>query len=730
MHRVFRNESDSVRTINRTAGILAALVLIDAVAIGMRSWVEERADIGRSLATVAELEARAINAYFADLEGDLKDLGETLAATGDPVDSARAYELVRHFAQRHAELFNVTLVEPDGTVLLTAKNPPGSVHATLAAEPSFVAYLEDLKQGSTAVGIGQPLLSVVSKVAIVPVRYGARDRDGRLRFIVSANLPHEYLRTFWMDAPITAEASVGLMRDNGYLLSRYPVRTAIDLEQIYGKPRTGALIEHLRKAGFPASGQVTGASSTDGVDVVFAFRRLPSYPVTLFVALPVSAMRKTWFDHIGATYLALFLLILAGAAAYRIAVRSQAALEDDRRRLDQVREEAYGRLQKIASRVPGVVYQYLLRPDGSSCFPFASEAMRDIYRVSPDDVREDASKVFGNLHPDDYAGIVDSIQRSARDLTPWVHEYRVRFDDGTVRWLAGNATPEREPDGTVLWHGFITDITARRTVEAELARHREHLEELVESRTAALSVAKEAAEAASRAKTTFLATMSHELRTPMNAIMGMTALALDRATDPKQIDYLGKVDAAARQLLTLITDILDISRIEAEKLRLQQIDFDLHEVVQSVETMIRPLAETKQIELVLDLTDEIRGRVLRGDPQRLRQVLLNLVGNAVKFTDAGSVRLSVGVVADLGAEVDLRFAVRDTGIGIAVEDQPRLFRAFEQVDGSSTRRHGGTGLGLAISKRLVEMMGGEIGVDSRSGAGSTFWFTVRLARRG
>jgi signal transduction histidine kinase len=242
----------------------------------------------------------------------------------------------------------------------------------------------------------------------------------------------------------------------------------------------------------------------------------------------------------------------------------------------------------------------------------------------------------------------------------------------------------------------------------------------------ALSIAKDAAEAASRAKSTFLANMSHELRTPMNAIMGMTGLALRHTEDPKLRDQLGKIEQASQHLLSVINDILDISKIEAERLTLDTVNFTFGEVLENLISLIANKANDKQLKLLVELPPEVARLSLRGDPLRLGQILLNLTGNAVKFTDQGSVTVRARVIETNPHDVLLRCEVADTGIGIAAEDQKRLFTAFEQADGSMTRKYGGTGLGLAISKRLAKLMGGDAGVDSSVGLGSTFWFTVRL----
>ena len=326
-----------------------------------------------------------------------------------------------------------------------------------------------------------------------------------------------------------------------------------------------------------------------------------------------------------------------------------------------------------------------------------------------------------------YRRVVPHIQAVLRG-EPQYFEGVLTKPDGSISHTYANYLPDSQGGRVKGFYVLVSDITPLKQVEAELAEHRNRLELLVEQRTAALSIAKEAAEAANRAKTVFLATMSHELRTPMNAIMGLTGIVRRAVTDPKQIDQLDKVLAASNQLLMIINDILELSRVEANHIAFEQVEFTLDGLLERLAFTFAPETQRKELSLRMEVDPALAGRALQGDPVHLEQILFKLISNAIKFTAAGAIGVRTLLSEENATQLALRFEVADTGIGIPSEEQGRLFSAFEQLDGSMSRRYGGAGLGLAICKRLVEAMGGRIGVESQFGAGSTFWFTVQLGK--
>jgi PAS domain S-box-containing protein len=499
------------------------------------------------------------------------------------------------------------------------------------------------------------------------------------------------------------------------------------------------------------------------------------------------------------------------------------------------------KLSLIASQISGMVYQFKRRADGTYALPYASEGIRQIYGVSPEEVRDDATPVLSQIHPDDAEMVLNSVETSFRTMQPWRAEFRNIGRGGLTRWLSGSAAPSIDPEdsSSTLWNGFVKDVTDRKLQELEITNQKKLFEIFIERTPASvamfddqmrylavsrrwlaeyrlpiesligqphyevfpeigpewkaihqrclagatesrerdpfpradgsidyvrwevtpwrrsdnrvgglimftqvitaqvraeeelaryaremqqnareLAAARDAADAANRAKSQFLANMSHEIRTPMTAILGFTDMLAEAGLPRSQaLDHLATIRRNGEHLLSVLNDVLDLSKIEANRMTVEMIELSPCEIVRDVIAMMAGTAQAKGIRIGGRTGSPRLPRLIRSDPTRLRQVLINLIGNALKFTESGSVQIELDGSPE-ARRLDIR--VIDTGIGIDPDQIDSLFTPFSQADTSTTRRFGGTGLGLAISRRLVELMGGSLTVRSKPGVGSTF----------
>ena len=618
------------------------------------------------------------------------------------VNPAEMDKFLTRLRARQASLIALRLVDAEGNIAFGNEGVTG----TNVFEREYFKTLRD--NPTAGLVISKPVQGKISgKWAIVLARR-LPDADGNFAGVALASVSLEYFEAQFAALRLGPNGLVALRDADMATIVRLPKDSKV---AAYGAAlvsddfRTALLVS-------PAQGAyVSSAGDIDGFERLHFYRFNPTYHFYINVGIPKEVYLASWRHQLAGTLtLLLFFVLLSGFGTYLLHRYAKRLAE---------REQM---LRTIFDTSDGAIFQV----DRAGKIVLANQRMAQMWNVP---LQELIGREYVSLiHPNEREMGRTRMQKLMASDIPFVRNEREYLrHDGTTFWgfLCGRQLRDKNGQFVALI-GLITDIDEPKRNAQELERYRLNLESLVKERTAQLEAAKEAAETANRAKSSFLANMSHEIRTPMNAIIGLTYLLRRDNVTAEQADRLAKVSSSADHLLSILNDVLDISKIESGKLVIESATFRVVDVIEQLVSFCAERAQAKGLSFRTAVSSLPPQMV--GDRTRLTQALLNYLGNAIKFTEAGSIVLRAAVLEENETSLLARFEVQDTGVGIAPEAMGRLFSAFEQADNSTTRKYGGTGLGLTITRRLANLMGGDAGVESAPGMGSTFWLTARFGK--
>jgi PAS domain S-box-containing protein len=683
--------------------ILMITIGVQSLQFSREKTIEQVNDTTSNLASLLEHNladsSRGIDLALLSISDWLEHMGREAH-----LDDARINQLLETHRARHPEVHAFRVSNQQGDLLWGKGVDPAALVSIV--DRDFFS-LHQAQPGQLLI-VSEPNLGRVSKMPVVAFTRSFRKPDGSFAGVVTAAVPVSHFFNQLSGLELGPHGSAVIRHLNKGLLTRFPPVDGPGGQ--LGDKKVSSEFVTLLESGV-SSGRFHTLNAPDGYERTYAFRRIRHMPYILAIGMAPEDYFDAWDREVEKTFMLLGAFFLASVFGAWLFHRAwlQRQRDTETLRASELRYRTY-----IESAPEGIFVTDLeghyVEVNPSAC-QMVGYSEDELLRMAVTDLAPPGPV-------EEYVETFESVKSTGMQDT----DLTLRRKDGSTIDVALRAITL--PNQRVM--GFCSDITEHKKANAELQQHRLHLEELVTKRTEQLAIAKEAAEAANVAKAAFLANMSHEIRTPLNAITGMAHLIRRGGLPPPQLDRLDKLEAAGAHLLDIINAVLDVSKIEAGKLILEEAPLRIESVIGNVISMLTAKSQAKHLQLISQVSPGLPD--LLGDSTRLQQALLNYATNAVKFTDAGKVSLRVSLIEQDAGSAMLRFEVDDTGIGIAAESIPRLFSAFEQADNSTTRKYGGTGLGLAITRKIAQLMDGDAGASSTEGVGSTFWFTARLKK--